>query len=225
MLQILDTLQINDLSGFGNFMPGDSSETYTNRRLAQNDLSMEMEVKRLMLQCLVVSILTTFAGPSAKAQDNRLRGKTAEGKRPALGSPYVELDSWMYPAIERLAALGYIRSEFLGMKPWTRLECAFLVVEAGTAIQYEGGSTTATAKHLHDELENDHPVMAAISFITTAFIMTSTPTRAISLVVGSVEKDKAFRLGVPIGLAHAIHCNSVTGTATSTVISSPAAKP
>ena len=30
------------------------------------------------------------------------------------GSPYVELDSWIYPAIERLAALGYIRMAFLG---------------------------------------------------------------------------------------------------------------
>jgi membrane-associated phospholipid phosphatase len=51
------------------------------------------------------------------------------------GSPYVELDSWIYPAIERLAALGYIHSEFLGMRPWTRIECAQLVEEAGDAIR------------------------------------------------------------------------------------------
>ena len=51
------------------------------------------------------------------------------------GSPYVELDSWIYPAIERLAALGYIHSEYLGMRPWTRIECAHLVQEAGDAIR------------------------------------------------------------------------------------------
>ncbi|MGA8871941.1 MAG: phosphatase PAP2 family protein [Candidatus Acidiferrales bacterium] len=51
------------------------------------------------------------------------------------GSPYVELDSWIYPAIERLAALGYIHSEYLGMRPWTRIECVHLVQEAGDAIQ------------------------------------------------------------------------------------------
>lgn len=47
-----------------------------------------------------------------------------------MGSPYVPLDSWVYPAFERLAALGYVRSEMLGMRPWTRLECARLVEEA-----------------------------------------------------------------------------------------------
>jgi len=51
------------------------------------------------------------------------------------GSPYVELDSWIYPAIERLAAMGYIHSEYLGIRPWTRLECADLIEEAGDAIR------------------------------------------------------------------------------------------
>jgi membrane-associated phospholipid phosphatase len=47
-----------------------------------------------------------------------------------MGSPYVPLDSWIYPAIERLAAFGYIRTSMLGMRPWTRLECARLLTEA-----------------------------------------------------------------------------------------------
>ena len=47
------------------------------------------------------------------------------------GSPYVPLDSWIYPAFDRLAALGYVDSGFLGMRPWTRLECARLLNEAG----------------------------------------------------------------------------------------------
>lgn len=47
------------------------------------------------------------------------------------GSPYVELDSWVYPAIVRLAASGYVHSDFLDMRPWTRIECARMVEEAG----------------------------------------------------------------------------------------------
>jgi len=35
-------------------------------------------------------------------------------------STYVELDSWVYPALERLAAQGVIPYEFLGLRPWTR---------------------------------------------------------------------------------------------------------
>lgn len=47
-----------------------------------------------------------------------------------MGSPYVPLDSWIYPVLERLAALGYVRTAILGLRPWTRLECARQVNEA-----------------------------------------------------------------------------------------------
>ena len=52
----------------------------------------------------------------------------------AMGSPYVPLDSWIYPALERLIALGYASDEFLNLRPWTRLECARLVGEASDAV-------------------------------------------------------------------------------------------
>jgi len=48
-----------------------------------------------------------------------------------MGSPYVPLDSWIYPALERLAALGYVKTSILGIRPWTRLECTRLLNEAG----------------------------------------------------------------------------------------------
>jgi hypothetical protein len=57
--------------------------------------------------------------------------ETEKSHSPAfMGSPYVPLDSWIYPALERLAALGYVRTAALGMRPWTRLECARLLGEA-----------------------------------------------------------------------------------------------
>jgi hypothetical protein len=46
------------------------------------------------------------------------------------GSPYVPIDSWIYPALDRLAAFGLIDSAFAGDRPWTRRECARLVSEA-----------------------------------------------------------------------------------------------
>jgi hypothetical protein len=71
-----------------------------------------------------------------------------------LGSPYVLLDSWIYPALERLAALGYINTEFLGMRPWTRKECARLVEEAGEIIRQEDSKTTE-ASRIYDTLERE----------------------------------------------------------------------
>src|SRR5690242_19448086 len=58
---------------------------------------------------------------------------------PAFGTTYVQLDSWVYPAFDRLAALGYAPSAFHGIKPWTRLECARLLEEFNDA---SGGSET-----------------------------------------------------------------------------------
>jgi len=51
-----------------------------------------------------------------------------------LGSPYVPLDSWIYPALDRLTGLGLIDSGFAAMRPWTRRECARLVSEAGERV-------------------------------------------------------------------------------------------
>jgi membrane-associated phospholipid phosphatase len=60
-----------------------------------------------------------------------------ETKPEDMGSPYVPLDTWIYPALDRLAALGYVQSGFAGMRPWTRMECARLLEEAGGLIQQD----------------------------------------------------------------------------------------
>jgi hypothetical protein len=49
--------------------------------------------------------------------------------KPERASAYVTIDSWVYPAFDRLAAMGVINSDIEGMRPWTRLECARLVEE------------------------------------------------------------------------------------------------
>jgi Capsule assembly protein Wzi/PAP2 superfamily len=68
-----------------------------------------------------------------------------------MGSPYIPLDSWVYPALERLVALGYINSAFLAMRPWTRFECARLITEAEERLE-DSGSTTSDAAKIYDAL-------------------------------------------------------------------------
>jgi membrane-associated phospholipid phosphatase len=46
------------------------------------------------------------------------------------GSAYVPLDSWVYPGLDRLAALGLIPSQTSGLRPWTAAECERQVAEA-----------------------------------------------------------------------------------------------
>lgn len=70
-------------------------------------------------------------GSSWNSPSQFVAEEQSEHKVSSMGSPYVPLDSWIYPAIERLAALGYVSTASLGIRPWTRLECARLLSEAG----------------------------------------------------------------------------------------------
>jgi Capsule assembly protein Wzi len=45
----------------------------------------------------------------------------------AISSPYVPIDNWIYPALDRLHALGYIDTAYLGLRPWTRLSIAHML--------------------------------------------------------------------------------------------------
>ena len=45
-------------------------------------------------------------------------------------SAYVPIDSWIYPVLDRLSALGYMQTGSTIIRPLTRLECARLVAEA-----------------------------------------------------------------------------------------------
>jgi membrane-associated phospholipid phosphatase len=67
-----------------------------------------------------------------------LPGKESRGgerDRQDMGSPFVPLDSWVYSTFERLAAMRYVSSAILGLKPWTRMECARLTEEAAESLQ------------------------------------------------------------------------------------------
>ena len=70
-----------------------------------------------------------------------------------MGSPYVPLDSWIYPAIERLTALGYINSGIAGMRPWTRMECARQISEASDRIADDEGNSEGS--RLYQELQRE----------------------------------------------------------------------
>src|SRR5712664_851347 len=86
----------------------------------------------------------TSEAASQPAADRVAAERRSQLPRKRIGSPYVELDSWIYAALERLAALGYIHSEFSDMRPWTRVECARMVQEAGNVLDVDlGGSTEA----------------------------------------------------------------------------------
>ncbi len=74
----------------------------------------------------------------------------------SFSSPYIPLDSWIYPAMMRLYSLGYVDSEFLGMRPWTRLSVAHMLDESSDRINDSNDDeATAIYSAVEQELQPD----------------------------------------------------------------------
>jgi hypothetical protein len=84
---------------------------------------------------------------------------------PVIASPYIPVDSWVYPAVWRLYAMGYVGNVYLGMRPWTRSSVVHML--EGTVGQIEdadmyGDSTAGEARDLYKalmrEMQSDRQV-------------------------------------------------------------------
>jgi len=78
-----------------------------------------------------------------------------------MGSTYIPLDSWTYAAFDRLAALGYLPSEILAIRPWPRLEAARLVQEAEETMREAEVPTGSTNRRILLALREEFAVELA----------------------------------------------------------------
>lgn len=75
-----------------------------------------------------------------------------------LDSPYIPVDSWIYPAVLRLYGLGYIDTVYLGMRPWTRASVEHMLEEASARIedaQDYADSASNEAQSIVDSLKHE----------------------------------------------------------------------
>src|SRR6516225_4614930 len=81
--------------------------------------------------CLVLIMLPiTLRAQTARRNFDSTAVDETQRNASNMASTYVPLDSWVYAAFDRLAALGYVQTDFAALRPWTRMECARLVLEA-----------------------------------------------------------------------------------------------
>ena len=52
-----------------------------------------------------------------------------------LGSVYINVDSWVYPALDRLYGMGFVDTMFLGMRPYTRRSVLHMLEASEDAIR------------------------------------------------------------------------------------------
>ena len=73
----------------------------------------------------------------------------------SLGSTYVPMDSWVYPALDRLHSMGYLDTAFLGLRPWTRLSIAHMLQDTADKIDDNPNDEEARELYLALEAEFD----------------------------------------------------------------------
>jgi Capsule assembly protein Wzi/PAP2 superfamily len=140
---------------------------------------------------------------------------TPQARNPnSMGSPTVPPDSWVYPLFERLAGLGYVQSAYMGLRPWTRQECARLLDEAGERLRY-GGINDAEAQNIYSSLldefneEVEHRNGTANLGVTLDSIYTRTTG------ISGTPLNDGFHFGQTIindyGRPYARGFNSITG--------------
>ena len=99
-----------------------------------------------------------------------------------MGAPFVPLDSWVYPAMDRLAGLGYLSTSFSGLKPWTRLECARLIAEASENVSASERGDDGSAElvdRLHQEFSREIALLDGGRNVTAS--LESIYARAVSI--------------------------------------------
>ncbi len=64
---------------------------------------------------------------------------------PNLGSTYIPVDSWIYPALLRLYSLGYLDRAFLDMRPWTRIGVLRMLDAENERVHMERSNAEALA--------------------------------------------------------------------------------
>jgi hypothetical protein len=75
-----------------------------------------------------------------------------------LGSPYLPVDSWVYPAMLRLYSLGYVDQVFIGLRPWTRSSVIHMLENTGELLEDsedEGDSAAGEARAIYDALNRE----------------------------------------------------------------------
>jgi hypothetical protein len=89
--------------------------------------------------------------PGGTGQSERDSSGSATICEPStLGSPYLPVDSWVYPAVLRLYSLGYVDHVYLGMRPWTRASLSHMLEDIDAQIEDANTYGVSTASEAQD---------------------------------------------------------------------------
>ena len=145
--------------------------------------------------------------PAESASSEYLPISSRDGS--IFGSTYVPMDSWMYPALDRLSSLGYLDTAFFGLRPWTRLSIEKALEDCADKLDV-GNDDEATRIYLAVRRElnsdlTDGPIHVELDSLYTRLMQIS----------GSKPLTSSFEFGQTLinddGRPYAQGFNNITG--------------
>jgi hypothetical protein len=117
----------------------------------------------------------------------------------ASGSPYIPVDSWIYPAVLRLYSLGFLDHVFLGMRPWTVASLNHMLEDVDSDIGSSGeGSGTREARQIYDALQAELNRDSAVTCLGHAAGMRVESTYTVARAISGTPLHDSFHLGSTI---------------------------
>jgi hypothetical protein len=115
-----------------------------------------MDMSKRVAVVLVIQCSAVLAGLLVTANPLVAEQPAAACEPSTLGSPYIPVDSWIYPAALRLYSLGFADSAYLGMRPWTRASLSHILEETAANIQdAKEGPATDEAQNIYYALTRE----------------------------------------------------------------------
>lgn len=108
-----------------------------------------------------------------------------------VGTTYIPIDQWIYPALIRLQALGYVDTAFLGLRPWTRTAVLNMLSETAPELEAATENTEALKIYLALEKELRPPVNYNPGFHQPSIVFESQYARAQGLA-GQPLRDSYY---------------------------------
>jgi hypothetical protein len=139
---------------------------------------MRVSAKLLLIASVIVFLFLALASPAQIVGTSEPPSPVSSSSHPDdraakdASSTYVELDSWVYPALERLGAQGVIQYEFLGLRPWTRRAIYQMLAHATQGTESSEELVQAVKKELFREVPLGSDPLEKDIFIDTVYSRT-----------------------------------------------------
>jgi hypothetical protein len=115
------------------------------------------------------------------------------------GSPYIPVDSWIYPAVLRLYSLGFLDHVFLGLRPWTRASLSHMLEDTGAEIDdAKAGPVPEEAREIDDALHHALHLGSAEPCLARVGVVRIESTYAVVRAITGTPLRDSFHLGSTI---------------------------